>query len=164
VWCTTILHFFILYVKIQLSEKSLDETEVERDFSIRRKVKALFNKKERDFKTVDEFKDYEERVEDIIYNLVNLINVDETNKLIDVYKQENSKEIIQNQFKVNEETKNELILIKEKEDALAFANFKFQVRIVSFMLLTLVSLFYAIQLFRLFCVWCCRRDLSNNLH
>lgn len=114
--------------------KSLDETEVERDFSIRRKVKALFNKVETDFATLEEYKNYEEMVEDIIYNLVNLIDVDATNQLIETYKQKHSKEIIANQFKRKEEFKGELIAIKEKEDEIATANIKFQVFSVYFML------------------------------
>lgn len=111
----------------QLSTKSLDETEVERDFSIRRKVKALFNKVESDFATLDQFKNYEEFVEDIIYNLVNLVDVDATNALIEKYKQENSKEIVANQFKRKEQLKEELMTIKEKEELIASANQKFQV-------------------------------------
>ena len=91
-------YFLTQHTLLQLSTKSLDETEVERDFSIRRKVKALFNKIESDFATVDEFKNYEEMVEDIVYNLVNLIDVDSTNQLIEKYKQDHSKEIIVNQL------------------------------------------------------------------
>ena len=101
---------------------------MERDFSIRRKIKALFNKKESDFGTIDEFKNYEERVEDIVYNLVNLIDVDATNQYIEKYKQENSKEIVTNQLRRNEELKGEYVAIKEKEDARIAANVKFQVR------------------------------------
>jgi CDK-activating kinase assembly factor MAT1 len=112
----------------KLSTKSLDETEVERDFSIRRKVKALYNKVESDFQTVDEFKNYEEMVEDIIYNLVNLIDVENTNQLIEKYKQENAKEILVNQFRRKEEQKGESVTIKEKEEAILVANKKYEVR------------------------------------
>ncbi len=111
----------------KLSTKSLDETEVERDFSIRRKVKALYNKVESDFHTVDEFKNYEEMVEDIIYNLVNLIDVENTNQQIEKYKQENAKEILVNQFRRKEEQKGESVTIKEKMDAILAANKKYEV-------------------------------------
>lgn len=111
----------------KLSKKSLDETEVERDYSIRRKITALYNKKETDFASLEEYKNYEEMVEDIIYNLVNMIDVDATNQLIEKYKQDNSKEITINQFRRKEELKGELISIKEREDAIAAANQKFQV-------------------------------------
>lgn len=111
----------------KLSKKSLDETEVERDYSIRRKITALYNKKESDFANLEDYKNYEETVEDIIYNLVNLIDVDATNQLIEKYKLDNSKEITMNQFKRKEELKGELISIKEREEAIAAANQKFQV-------------------------------------
>lgn len=121
----------IHHLNLQLSKKSLDETEVERDFSIRRKIKALYNKKESDFSSVDEYKNYEEMVEDIVYNLVNLVDVEATNQRIEKYKQDNSKEIVMNQFRRKEELKGESITIKEREEEIASANQKFQVRLLS---------------------------------
>lgn len=101
----------------KLSIKSLDETEVERDFSIRRKVKALYNKTEHDFKLLDDWKDYEEYVETLIYNLVNMIDVDATNKVIDEYKTVNSKEIAMNEYRKAEEISAEYRIIREHEQA-----------------------------------------------
>ncbi len=111
----------------QLSKKSLDETEVERDFSIRRKIKALYNKKESDFASVDDYKNYEEEVEDIVFNLVNHENVAATNEKVEKYRKENSKEIVINQSRRKEELKGESISIKEREEEIAAANLKFQV-------------------------------------
>lgn len=105
----------------------MDETEVERDFSIRRKIKAIYNKKESDFPTIDQYKDYEELVEDIIYNLVNLIDIDATNQLIEKYKQEYSKEIVVNQYRRSENLKEEYIAIQEKKEARESENLKYQV-------------------------------------
>lgn len=113
----------------QLSKKSLDETEVERDFSIRRKIKAIYNKKESDFSSVEAYKNYEEMVEDIIFNSVNYIDEEATKQLIEKYKQENSKEIVINQFRKKEELKGESILIKERKEEISAANMKFQVRV-----------------------------------
>lgn len=113
----------------QLSKKSLDETEVERDFSIRRKIKAIYNKKESDFSSVESYKNYEEMVEDIIFNSVNYIDEEATKQLIEKYKQENSKEIVINQFRKKEELKGESILIKERKEEISAANMKFQVRV-----------------------------------
>jgi hypothetical protein len=124
--CDLMLALCWVCAYLQLSTKSLDETEVERDFSIRRKIKALFNKVESDFSSLEEYKNYEELVEDIIYNLVNVVDVDATNALVEKYKQENSKEIVANQFKRKEELKEELMTIKESEEHIAAANQKFQ--------------------------------------
>ena len=112
---------------VQLSKKSLDETEVERDFSIRRKIKALYNKKESDFASVDDYKNYEEEVEDIVFNLVNHEDVAATNEKVEKYRKENSKEIVINQSRRKEELKGESIFIKEREEEIAAANLKFQV-------------------------------------
>jgi hypothetical protein len=105
----------------------LDETEVERDSSIRRKIKALYNKVESDFPTMDEWKNYEEMVEDIVYNLVNLIDVDSTNEAIEQYKAQNSKEILRNQFRKNEQLKELSVSIKVQADAIVAGDVKFQV-------------------------------------
>jgi len=123
-----VLKCSVLNVSFQLSKKSLDETEVERDFSIRRKIKAIYNKKESDFPSVEAFKNYEEMVEDIIFNSVNYIDEEATKQLIEKYKQENSKEIVINQFRRKEELKGESISIKEREEEISAANMKFQVR------------------------------------
>lgn len=117
---------------LQLSKKSLDETEVERDFSIRRKIKALYNKKESDFASIDDYKNYEEEVEDIVFNLVNHENVAATNEKVEKYRKENSKEIVINQSRRKEELKGESISIKEREEAIAAANLKFQVRFIMY--------------------------------
>lgn len=93
-------------------------------------MKTLFNKVESDFNSIGDYKNYEEQVEDIVYNLVNLVDVEATNALIEKYKQENSKEIIVNQYKRKEELKEESLSIQERERKIAVANQKFQVRIL----------------------------------
>lgn len=58
-----------------------------------------------------EYNDYLEEIEDIIYNLVNNIDIEETKKKISEYKQKNQHQIALNQvkesFKVNSEKINE---------------------------------------------------------
>lgn len=59
-----------------------------------------FNKKEDDFSSLEEYNDYLEEVEDIIYNLVNGIDTVETNRRIDQYKKENKDIIIKNKMRI----------------------------------------------------------------
>jgi len=87
----------------------------------------LYNKKESDFASVDDYKNYEEEVEDIVFNLVNHENVAATNEKVEKYRKENSKEIVINQSRRKEELKGESISIKEREEEIAAANLKFQV-------------------------------------
>lgn len=105
----------------------MQEAEAERDAIIRKKVTLLFNKKESDFPSLDAFKDYEEKVEDIIYNLVNNIDIEQTNQYIETYKQENSRDIAVNQFRRKEELIKEAAIIRELEEAVVTANMKYQV-------------------------------------
>lgn len=112
----------------QLSNRSIDETEVERDFRIRKGIKAIFNKTEAEFQTLDSFKDYEEMVEDLIFNKVNTINVEDTNAAIERYKQNNSDIITINQMRRNEDIKKEFSTIKEDEDLKRLHDVQFHVR------------------------------------
>ena len=103
-----------------MEQKDIDEIEVERDFSIRKKIKAIYNKSEDAFPTEDDLRDYEEMVEDIIFNLVNNIDVEETNKKVAMYQKEHLQNIAENQSKLQVE--NELI----REDILRAEELKNQ--------------------------------------
>lgn len=65
-------------------------------------------------------------VEDIIYNLVHYIDVDNMNKIIEKYKTDNRHEISLNEYRRNELLKEESILIKNKETSMLNDNIKFQ--------------------------------------
>lgn len=99
----------------KLSAKSLEESQAEKDFAVRRKLKNLFNKTEADFASQKEFQDYEEMVEDHIYNLVHGVEVEETKAAIERYKQDNTRLIAINQMKVNQRLEDELSTIKHHE-------------------------------------------------
>jgi CDK-activating kinase assembly factor MAT1 len=114
-----------------LSSKSIEEIEVEKDLAVRRQVKTLFNKTEADFgDDLNTYKDYEEMVEDIIYNLVQEIDVPETKAKIEKYKKENSDLIARNQLKLNQQMKEEMNQIKEEEFSRMQKNMEFQVNFI----------------------------------
>jgi CDK-activating kinase assembly factor MAT1 len=75
--------------RVQLFEDAFVEKEVD----IRRRVLKDFNKREEDFETLNDFNEYLEEVENIIFNLCNNIDIVATNQRIDQFKKEN-KEII----------------------------------------------------------------------
>lgn len=100
----------------KLSTKGLDETEVERDFIIRRKIKAIYNKTEEDFSTLLEFQNYEEDVEDMIFNLVQGIDEEETQKKIELFQKNNISNITQKQSKKDQDEKRIINKIKEEND------------------------------------------------
>jgi hypothetical protein len=103
----------------KLTEKSPDEIFADVDTYHRRKVKEVFNKREEDFDAseegADEYRAYEELVEDLIFNLNNGIDVEQTWKRINDYKASNASTIIA----ISERNNYELIelerVISEKE-------------------------------------------------
>lgn len=89
---------------------------VEKEVDIRKRVLRDYNKKEEDFSTLREFNDYLEEVETIIYNLVNNIDIVNTNKKIEQYKKENKEIILKNKSKTTrEEYELEELLELEKQ-------------------------------------------------
>lgn len=71
-------HFFLCYKqefpcpicetavrRVNLSTRTLDDVQCEKDTSWRRRVMKVFNKVEKDFATLREYNDYLEEVEDI---------------------------------------------------------------------------------------------------
>ncbi len=82
--------FHSRYLQLK-SSKSVDpdQLETESDNSNRQQYKAIFNKSREDFTTLEEFEEYQEQFETIIYNLVHGINVDITLGEIKKYKEEN---------------------------------------------------------------------------
>lgn len=89
---------------------------MEKDIDIRKRILKDFNKKEEDFSSLDEYNNYLEEVETIIYNLCNNIDVLETNKKIEQYKKENKEFILKNKIKLSkEEAELEELLEEEKE-------------------------------------------------
>jgi len=78
--------------RVQLFENS----QIDKEVDIRRRILKDFNRKQEDFQTLRDFNDYLETIEDIIFNLTNNIDILETNKRILAYKEKNKEEIIKN--------------------------------------------------------------------
>ena len=84
-----------------LKQQTYDDYEIKKDIKIRKKIKSIYNKTETDFKTLKEFQDYDEYVEDLIYNLVHNINKDDTEKLVKDYETSHMKEIAKKQVELD---------------------------------------------------------------
>ncbi|CAG4965944.1 CDK-activating kinase assembly factor MAT1 [Colias croceus] len=98
--------------RVQLFEDAM----VEKEMDIRKRILKDFNKKEEDFATLREYNDYLEDIESIIYNLVNNIDILNTNKKIEQYKKDNKELIMKNKAKIGrEELELEEILEIEKQ-------------------------------------------------
>lgn len=80
-----------------------EDASVEKEVDIRKRILKDYNKKEEDFETLQEFNDYLEEVETIIFNLSNNIDIAETTRRIEQYKRENKEIIMKNKMKYNKE-------------------------------------------------------------
>lgn len=85
--------------KLQQFQDASVDVEVE----IRKRVLLDFNKTEDDFENLNDYNDYLEEIEDIIYNLVKNINILETNERIQKYKRDNKDIIMKNRMKSKRE-------------------------------------------------------------
>ncbi|KAK4529239.1 hypothetical protein CCYA_CCYA01G0096 [Cyanidiococcus yangmingshanensis] len=93
------------------------EDELEREKAIRRRILRDFNKLPEDFSSDQDYEDYLELVEEIIYNLVHGIEVERTNERIAAYRKENAALIRRNQLKRQEREQTEAALLAEEERA-----------------------------------------------
>ncbi|KAF2998651.1 TFIIH/NER complex subunit [Curvularia kusanoi] len=66
--------------KGKFRQATFEDLKVEREVDIRRRVASIMNKEESDFETLKDYNDYLETVEEITWNLILKIDVDETNQ------------------------------------------------------------------------------------
>lgn len=64
-------------------QQLFQDSQVEKDINVRRDILRKFNKNQEAFSSLRDYNDYLEKLETVIYNLANEIDLDETNKLLD---------------------------------------------------------------------------------
>lgn len=74
-----------------------------KEIAIRRRISNIFNKREEDFPSLREYNDYLEEVEDMIFNLIEGIDVPVIEAKIAQYQKENAEQIINSQARKAEE-------------------------------------------------------------
>ncbi|KAI8973586.1 CDK-activating kinase assembly factor MAT1-domain-containing protein [Mycotypha africana] len=85
--------------KNQFMSQIFEDLAVEKEVRIRKRVARVFNKRAEDFPSLRAYNDYLEMVEDITFNLMNEVDVAETEARIAAYEQENKDSIAANQAK-----------------------------------------------------------------
>lgn len=80
-----------------------EDATIDKEVDIRKRILKDFNMKEEDFATLREWNDYQEMVEDIIFNLANDLEILETNKRIAEYKEKNRDFISKHRHRVSRE-------------------------------------------------------------
>ncbi|TYI50206.1 hypothetical protein E1A91_D12G085200v1 [Gossypium mustelinum] len=74
-----------------------------KEMQIRRRISSIFNKREEDFPSLREYNDYLEEVEDMIFKLIEGIDVQAIEEKITNYQQENAEQIMINQARKAED-------------------------------------------------------------
>ncbi|KAJ4939470.1 hypothetical protein JOQ06_028918 [Pogonophryne albipinna] len=97
--------------RVQLFEDPAVDKEVE----IRKKVLKIYNKRDFDFPGLREYNDFLEQVEDIVFNLTNNIDVENTKLRMEQYQKENRDLIQRNKVKLSREHEDLEELLKNKQ-------------------------------------------------
>ncbi|OQR66099.1 CDK-activating kinase assembly factor MAT1-like, partial [Tropilaelaps mercedesae] len=73
-----------------------DDPLVEKELDIRKKILKDMNAREEDFSKIEDYNNYLEMVEDIIFKLTNNIDIDATRKTVEQYKKDHKASINRN--------------------------------------------------------------------
>ncbi|TKA26890.1 hypothetical protein B0A50_04337 [Salinomyces thailandicus] len=110
--------------KHRFREQTFEDIKVEREVDIRKRVQAVFNRREDDFEGLRDYNDYLNDVEDITFNLINNIDLEDTNRRFEAYQKANQTIIAENERLAREEKmgfaanqKAERLLARERRDA-----------------------------------------------
>ncbi|KAF8905999.1 CDK-activating kinase assembly factor MAT1-domain-containing protein [Gymnopilus junonius] len=76
--------------KLAFTPQTFEDLSVEKEVAIRRRIAKEFNKRRDDFPDLRSYNDYLEEVEDITFNLINEINIPQTEARIAAYRAENA--------------------------------------------------------------------------
>lgn len=82
--------------KHKFREQTFEDIQVEREVDIRKRVAAVFNRREADFEDLRAYNNYLNDVEDITFNLIQGIDLEDTNTRFDAYQRANEQEIMEN--------------------------------------------------------------------
>ncbi|POW09003.1 hypothetical protein PSTT_07092 [Puccinia striiformis] len=82
--------------KASFAPQTFENLAVEKEVVIRKRISKYFNKRPEDFATLDAYNNYLEEVEDITFNLINGVDVAETEAKIKQFQNENQELIAQN--------------------------------------------------------------------
>jgi len=102
--------------RLQIFEDSI----VEKEIDIRKRILRDFNKKEEDFSNLRDYNDYLEQIETIVFNIANSIDIEGTKKMIDQYKKDNKDIIRKNHTKQSKDDALLETLIEEEQHAAAY--------------------------------------------
>ena len=90
--------------KARFRRQTFEDLRVEREVDIRRRVAAVFNRREDEFESLRHWNNYLEEVENLTWNLLQGVDVKETERKLDAYRKQNEEGIRQNAALESQET------------------------------------------------------------
>ncbi|TKX18352.1 RNA polymerase II transcription factor B subunit 3 [Elsinoe australis] len=104
--------------KHRFREQTFEDIQVEREVDIRKRIASIFNRREDEFDTLMDYNNYLNDVEDVTYNLINGIDVEETEKKMQAYSASNKAAIASNASLASQEAEDlSALQAAEKEQA-----------------------------------------------
>ncbi|KAK4637231.1 RNA polymerase II transcription factor B subunit 3 [Fulvia fulva] len=104
--------------KNRFRQQTFEDIKVEREVDIRKKVAAVFNRREDEFESLRAYNDYLNEVEDITFNLINNIDLEDTERRFRAYEDQHKSEIAENASLAQQESMSYSALQKaEREQA-----------------------------------------------
>ncbi|KAJ1725670.1 TFIIH/NER complex subunit [Coemansia erecta] len=101
--------------KNEFYQPIFEDLTVEREVRVRARMAAAYNKRQEDFKSLKDYNDYLEMVEDLTMKLLYEEDIDQTDSIIEKYKRENNAQIERNMSKRQREEKiQRMVLDQEK--------------------------------------------------
>ena len=82
--------------KHRFRTQTFEDIQVEREVDIRRRVAAVFNRREDEFESLRDYNDYLNEVEDITFNLIHSIDIEQTQRRFEAYQKANERQIVEN--------------------------------------------------------------------
>ncbi|KAI5967979.1 TFB3 [Candida margitis] len=113
--------------KNKFKQQIFENLFIEKEIDIRRKVGAIYNKTEEDFPNLNEYNQYLESVEDIVFKLSNGIDVDKTEAELNQYEQDHRIEIIEKTMRESQKNA-DLIKYQDSMERLKQEKLKIQKR------------------------------------
>lgn len=101
--------------KAEFYQQIFEDLTVENEVRIRKRMAMIYNKRQEDFKTLKDYNDYLEMVEELTLKLLDDTETDETDYVIEKYRRDNAASIEKNQSKFQREEKLQRMISEQEQ-------------------------------------------------
>lgn len=102
--------------KNKFKEQLFEDLSVEREVDVRKRVAKTFNRRQDDFDSLQDYNNYLEEVEGIVFNLVNNVDAEATELKLQQYEQANRNTILANSLRQKQDEEEQELRAKYEKD------------------------------------------------